>query len=101
MPQKPPRFDCHTIWLPSGDHRGLESLAGSNVNRSLAPVERSSTQISVLLLLGSDRTTAARLPSGEILSVLDRDGSTGVRVGFPWRSNQEGCSSRPSEVPVR
>src|SRR5262245_18341595 len=63
----PARFEEKAMRVPSGDHTGETSLAGSNVNRERLPPPSSINQISSLLLCASRRASATRLSSGESL----------------------------------
>src|SRR5215813_6307722 len=91
----PSRFDENTMRLPSGDHTGLISFAGSKVNRDGVLRARSINQISADTVCGSTRLTATRFSSGESrgpLSIDDRaDGPPTNANCFPARSNQVSC----------
>src|SRR5215467_10164627 len=61
----PLRSEEKAIRLPSGDHAGFISSAGSNVKRELVCFARSRIQISRLRVARSARPTAKRFPSRE------------------------------------
>src|SRR5579862_3506028 len=74
--------------LPSGDHVGNASQAGSEVNRVVFPLAISSSQMSRFCVAGSVRSKAIRFPSGEIIKVRYIPGSPEVPTTLPCRSNQ-------------
>ena len=49
----------------SGDHIGPASFIGSAVNRASTPLAKSRIQMSLVLVCGSTRLTASRLPPGD------------------------------------
>src|ERR1035438_4645521 len=73
---------------PSGDHVPETSSAGSNVKREAVPCFKSWIQMSMLLAFTSVRSTAAKLPSGEILGLASTPGSPTRPRFLPERSYQ-------------
>src|SRR5215471_6427851 len=82
--------------LPSRDHTGLESIAGSEVNRLDTPRGMSIIHKSIFPSRAS-RLTAARLPSGESATSRKFPRSPIVPNDLPVRSNHVSSLAPTSE----